>query len=59
VKKKEEYFFVCLNRQYMKTLYLLEEVGDLEGNNVKNMSIAVNKNSIKIYNMRRTQTSKQ
>jgi hypothetical protein len=43
----------------MKTLYLLEEVGDLEGNNVKNMSIAVNKNSIKIYNMRRTQTSKQ
>jgi hypothetical protein len=59
VKKKEEYFFVCLNRQYMKTLYLLEEVGDLEGNNVKNMSIAVNKNSIKIYKMRRTQASKQ
>lgn len=41
----------------MQTLYILEEVGDIEGTNAKNTSIAVNKNEIKIHNMRRPQSS--
>lgn len=46
-----------LKRQEMQSLYILEEVGDTEGNNAKNTSIAVNKNEIKIHNMRRPQSS--